>query len=328
MKRYLALLFSALVLSLGCVPAPPTALGLPEATDFPAAQPTQPQTPVPPLGPSVVDTPPLRFVAMGDMGSRLPGQTAMARQLYRAYQREPFAFVLMLGDNIYPNGDVAKWGKASFLDPYAPLLKCGVRFYAALGNHDVLDGHGPASMAFFGMPARYYTFEQGPVRFFALDTNQFDAVQQQWLKHGLGASSAPWNVVFGHHPVYSSGMHGNTRGLLERLRPILTAAATGRNVVYLAGHDHNYERFKPLDGGVHYIVSGGGGASLRPFSKKIRAGSVRRAVAYHAVWLEATAQRLGFTTRDAQGRVLDAGTLAPVRNAILQKPRLPLQTAS
>jgi hypothetical protein len=44
--------------------------------------------------------------------------------------------------------------------------------------------------------------------------------------------------------------------------------------LYLAGHDHDYERFKPVQG-VQYIVSGGGGAYLRNFNKPLPHSLVR-----------------------------------------------------
>ena len=48
--------------------------------------------------------------------------------------------------------------------------------------------------------------------------------------------SADYLIVAGHHPVFSAGVHGNTKYLESNLKPLLEE----NNVsVYLSGHDHN-----------------------------------------------------------------------------------------
>ena len=98
------------------------------------------------------------------------------------------------------------------------------------------------------------------------DTNQSPAT--------LRAESAPWHVavarrpaafrfVFQHHTVFSSGPNGavDPSGVLrELLAPLYTA--TGVDVVF-SGHDHLYERTRPI-GGVVYVTTGAGGAELYP----------------------------------------------------------------
>jgi hypothetical protein len=151
-----------------------------------ACQATPPPTPIAQPKPPASNTQSInRFVAIGDMGSRMAGQYKLATAMAVAYQQQPFAFVLTLGDNIYPDGDVKRRGEASFTQPYKPLLDAGVRFYPSLGNHDVDSGFGPDQLSFFKMPARYYAHTQGNVHCIALDTNQFDDVQQRWLKRQL-----------------------------------------------------------------------------------------------------------------------------------------------
>ncbi len=62
-------------------------------------------------------------------------------------------------------------------------------------------------------------------------------------------------IVYGHHPLYSSGTHGDNQILIDRLQPLL---AVNRADLYLAGHDHNIEIRKTLDG-INQVVSGAGG---------------------------------------------------------------------
>ena len=73
-----------------------------------------------------------------------------------------------------------------------------------------------------------------------------------------------------HHPVYSSGSHGNTNWLHAVVVPLLEAGGVD---LVLAGHDHHYERsYEITDGEITagdplaltYIVAGAGGAGVRP----------------------------------------------------------------
>ena len=50
-------------------------------------------------------------------------------------ERFDFSFVLMLGDNIYAEGTPENYA-ARFERPYKALIDAGVKFYAAIGNHD------------------------------------------------------------------------------------------------------------------------------------------------------------------------------------------------
>jgi hypothetical protein len=263
-----------------------------------------------------------RFVAIGDMGSRMAGQFKLATAMANAYQQHPFTFALTLGDNIYPDGDVKRRGEASFTQPYKPLLDAGVRFYPSLGNHDVDSGFMADQLDFFKMPARYYSFTQGNVRCIALDTNQFDPVQQQWLKRQLSqplpVGKPPyWTIVYGHHPIFSSGMHGNNASLFKSLKPLLEG---GHVDLYLAGHDHDYERFTPVNG-VTYIVSGGGGASLRPFGLVPATGSLVRQSTLEFIQFEATPTQLRYTTTNIKGLPLDEGALTREANMSMKQSR-------
>ena len=84
-----------------------------------------------------------------------------------------------------------------------------------------------------------------------------------WLKNDLAATDKPWKFVFYHQAIYSSGPHGYeswAKAKRELLAPIFEQNHVD---VVFNGHDHDYERTRPITG-VLYIVSGGGGASLYP----------------------------------------------------------------
>lgn len=252
------------------------------------------------------------FVALGDTGSGAKQQFDVANQMTVWHKAHPFSAVVVLGDIIYPAGDVKAFGESRYKKPYQPLMSKGVPFWAILGNHDVLLSKAETQVKFYGMPARYYAKTLGNpalVSVFALDTNTFsqDAQQIAWLEKTLSDSKSQWKIVAGHHPMVSSGEHGND-GELKRLREKLMPILTKYQVpLYLAGHDHGYERFEP-NGGVTQIISGGGGAYLREF-KAAKPGSKIRLKAFHFLSLEATPEQLNIQAIDRDGKLIDTVTL-------------------
>ena len=141
-----------------------------------------------------------------------------------------------------------------FERPYGPLLDAGVRFYAALGNHDE-----PTNRSYppFNMSGeRYYTFAKAPVRFFVLDTNLMDRAQLAWAEDALARADEPWKIVYFHHPLYSDGdRHGSNVELRVILEPLLVRHDV--NVVF-SGHEHIYERTTPQKG-ITYFIQGSSG---------------------------------------------------------------------
>lgn len=207
------------------------------------------------------------FAVIGDSGSGQPPQFAIARRMMIERERTPFDFVIMLGDNIYGLGN-PKYFKPRFEDPYRELLAAGVKFYAALGNHDAHAAADHIKYDNFNMGGRrYYSFVKGDglIEFFVLDTNEtktseLKPEQLSWLEAGLKASTARWKVAYFHHSIYSSGrMHSPYTRLREQIEPLFVKYRV--NVVF-SGHYHVYERIKPQKG-VQYIVAGSGGKLMK-----------------------------------------------------------------
>jgi acid phosphatase len=252
----------------------------------------------------------LRFIAFGDSGTGDDDQCDLGLTMAAYHQKNPYDLALMLGDNIYPDGNLADV-RAKFERPYEELLGRGVKFQAVLGNHDVRKGrekqinyHG---FNMGGRPYRSFTGGNGLAEFFALDSNNFDLQQRQWLESALAASQAKWKIVYFHHPIYSSaGAHGSNRRLRAEIEPLLVRH---RVSAVFSGHDHTYERTKPQNG-VQYFVSGAGG--------KLRRGDLNRRNPFFAsgndetcsfMAVDLTPERFGFTTIDVAGRVIDSGEL-------------------
>jgi hypothetical protein len=233
----------------------------------------------------------IRVLAFGDFGTGSEAQKQLAAAMLQYHKKTPFDFGLTLGDNFYPRGvnglDDPQW-KSKWEDMYSPL---GIKFYATLGNHDWAQPDSPAAEVVYSMkstswrmPAPYYTFTAGPVQFFAFDTMEITDAELSWLDRELSKSQAPWRVVYGHHHIFSA-TRGDNKELVERLLPVLEKHSVD---VYLNGHDHNLQELKS-EGGVHFFVSGGGGANLYPlndydrsvFKSKVNGFTVLEADAAH-----------------------------------------------
>jgi 3',5'-cyclic AMP phosphodiesterase CpdA len=247
----------------------------------------------------------LRFAAIADTGTGDWGQYAVADAMTAYFKQKPFPLVILAGDNIYNDGEIEKV-KAVFEEPYAALLKQGVKFRAILGNHDIRTNNGDDEINYksFNMPSRYYTFRQKSVQFFGIDTNVNSPWQAQlaWLEKSLAESDAPWKIVFGHHPIYSSGHYGSNEAFIRDLTPIFVK----HNVqLYLCGHDHDYERTNPING-TTYIVHGGGShtRSVGRLAETAYSASKRSFVVFEVKDDQITAEAV-----DTKGQIIDKAVI-------------------
>jgi 3',5'-cyclic AMP phosphodiesterase CpdA len=223
---------------------------------------------------TVPDTPvPFTFAVLGDIGD---GSAAESLVIGTLQQHQP-AFAVALGDLAYPVARERALTQRFFL-PTAAYAGEHVIWHV-FGNHDVAgDGGKPLDLASVtprngprGLPAdRNYSFEYGDAHFSVVDTNLARADLQSlvvpWLRKDLASTRRRWKFVMMHHPAYSTGRHHDSRKVKRALVPVLRAAKVD---AVFAGHDHNYQRYKPV-GGVTYIVSGGGGAGLYHFERSSR----------------------------------------------------------
>jgi len=245
----------------------------------------------------------VRFAIVGDTGTGDRPQYEIAARLAGYHRRFEFGFVIMLGDNMYgsqgPDDFVRKFER-----PYRALLDAGVKFYAALGNHDNQQQifYKPFNME----GKRYYTFSKGPAQFFALDSNYMDPKQLAWLDTELRQSGKQWKICFFHHPLYSSGAkHGSETDLRTMVEPVFIRY--GVDVVF-AGHEHFYERLKPQNG-IAYFIQGG--------SAKLRRGNIRESnltakgfdMDLSFMVAQIAGDTLQFQTISRAGALVDSGTV-------------------
>lgn len=248
----------------------------------------------------------LKFGVLGDFGTGSREQYQMADQMAKLHGRFPFEIVVTVGDNLYgserPQDFVRK-----FETPYKPLLDAGVKFYASLGNHDARE---QARYKLFNMDGRtYYTFKapKEDVRFFALESDYPKPEQIAWLERELDNSREKWKIPYFHHPLYSSGgRHGSDLTLRKTLEPLFIKYGVS---VVLTGHDHFYERIKPQNGIVYFVVGAGG---------KLREGNIDRGTGLTArgfdtdlsfMAAEISGDEMYFNTIARSGKVIDSGVI-------------------
>jgi len=262
---------------------------------------------------------PLTFAVIGDTGTGRPVQFEVARQMKAYHDKVGFEFVLMAGDNIYPNGEPALL-KPRFEEPYQELLRAGVKFYAVLGNHDVVKGlEAQTKYEKFNMDGhRYYKFKKGVglfdflkgeglIEFFALDTTEMNAAQLAWLGESLTGSKARWKVAFMHKPLYSSAAkHGSTKSLRPLLEPLLVRYKVD---VVFAGHDHVYERIKPQQGIYHFVTGTGGSLRRGNINRKSRLFAAGNDETNSFLIVEVGESQMKVECIGANGAVLDSVTI-------------------
>jgi hypothetical protein len=245
----------------------------------------------------------VKFAVIGDAGTGEKPQLEIAAQMLERRAEVAYDLVLMVGDNFYGAQRPADLEKKFGL-PYAALLKAGVSFRAALGNHDQAATVNYDPIAMEGR--RYYTYVKGNVRFLVLDTNVIDASQLAWADGVLRAAREPWKIAYFHHPLYSNaGRHGSAVDVRVLIEPLLLAH--GVQVVF-AGHDHIYERLKPQKGIHHFVVGSSG---------QLRRGDLRTSATTAAgfdqdqafLLVEISGDELFFEAISRKGVVVDSGQI-------------------
>jgi hypothetical protein len=197
----------------------------------------------------------VRFLVIGDAGTGGREQYQVANEILAFRKRFPFTFAIMLGDNIYGFERPQDFDR-KFIRPYKALLDAGVEFNAALGNHD--DPNQRYYKPFNLGGSRYRTFKKGNVRFFVIDSNYLDPDQLKWLEKELSASQSEWKIAYFHHPLYTTARRGPEVEVRAVLEPLFVKY--GVDAVFV-GHEHVYERYKPIKGIYYFTV--GGAAKLR-----------------------------------------------------------------
>ncbi|KAA6212794.1 alkaline phosphatase [Streptomyces albofaciens JCM 4342] len=208
-------------------------------------------------------------VAAGDIAERCTASSSSCVHPKTAAQVKKIdpAFVLTMGDNQYDDARLKDFQK--YYDTSWGAFKA--KTHPVAGNHETYDPAGKLSgyKSYFGSVAypkgkSYYSFDHGNWHFVALDSNSLDSAQTKWLKDDLAGNSKKCVAAYWHHPLFSSGEHGNQPVSRSVWKLLYDAKAE----LVLNGHDHHYERFAPQDpdgkadpDGLVELLAGMGGAN-------------------------------------------------------------------
>jgi len=209
---------------------------------------------------------PFEFVLYGDNRTR-PDAHKMVIEAVLAHSHPDF--VVQTGDMVADGADASLW--PTFFSIERELLR-HVAFYPSLGNHE----HNATDYYDFFQAAPYYSFDWGKAHFAIFNSDLANAApteagrqafwkeQTAWLEDDLRKSQgATFRFVAAHHPPMTAvssrqGDNPHITALMPMFEKYHVTAA-------LFGHDHNYQHY--LKNGVHYLISGGGGAPLYDVDK-------------------------------------------------------------
>jgi len=260
------------------------------------------------------------LLAAGDIAScSSSGDEATAAAL----AAQPSATVATLGDNAYERGSPAEYAGC-----YAPSWGASrQRTKPSPGNHDYATAGAAGYFGYFGAAAGdttngYYSYDVGAWHVVALNSNCSvvscapGSAQERWLRADLVAHPTACTLAYWHHPRFSSGtVHGST----TTVAPLWQALYDNNADIVLQGHEHNYERFGPLDTagkvdperGLRSFVVGTGGRSHYQFGSTVPGSEVRNSDTYGV--LQLTMRANGFTWQflpEAGKRFSDSGSAA------------------
>ena len=176
--------------------------------------------------------------------------------------------VLTLGDNVYDHGTLSEYKNC--FDPtwgqYSDRIK------PVPGNHEYLTSGASGYFQYFNNIPPYYAYDLGSWRIYALNSEidvSASSEQVKWLEADLGANPRQCVLAYWHQPRWSSGKSHGGAEAYQTLWQILYEA--GAELV-LNGHEHNYERFAPMNAtgqadpqGLREFVVGTGGRNHYDF---------------------------------------------------------------
>ncbi len=215
--------------------------------------------------------PPGQPLVVSAVGDGSGGQTAETDVVNRISSWNPNLF-LYLGD-VYENGRAMEfdnwYGKPGAAGTYG-------QFYSisdpAIGNHEYVGSDINGYEWYWNNVPPYYSYNAGGWHFISLNniskfignspTNANYIAETNWLKQDLVHDKSACTIAYFHEPMFNVGPEGsatNTTGIWQIL-------AQNHVTLVLNGHDHDYQRWVPMDqngtpssNGTTEIIDGSGG---------------------------------------------------------------------
>ena len=260
--------------------------------------------------------PPAQPVIVGATGDGADGGARADAVIDEITSWNPDLF-LYLGD-VYDNGtneEMASWygqpGErwARMRDITAPTI----------GNHEYLNGNGRPYFDYWNGVPHFYAFDAGAWRIVVLDSmKSFDGYspgspQYEWLSDELVNDQHECTLVSFHHPRFSVGKYEGS----PWLQPLWALMADNGVDIAVTGHDHNYQRWKPLGAsgsfsskGMRQFVAGTGGHESYAIQRND--GRVAEAVGLvdGAIRFELEPGKARFSFVKSNGQQMDSGQFA------------------
>jgi hypothetical protein len=280
-----------------------------------SAPPTNSAHFVPATGTTPKNGGPFVVAAAGDGAS---GETNSLKVVKLISSINPDLF-LYLGD-VYEQGS-----KAEFYNYYGLQ---GTAFGAfrsitnpTVGNHEYLTNAAQGYFSYWDNIPDYYSYDAGGWHFISLNSNYnrigvgSTSSQYQWLAQDLAAHANACTVVYYHHPLFNIGPEGATSAMSE----IWALLAKNGVSIVINGHDHDYQRWAPLDGsgspsstGITEFVAGGGGHGLQKFKntdKRVAFSDDMNPEAFGVLMLSLHPTQADFSYISDSGTPIDSGTV-------------------
>ncbi len=270
----------------------------------------QPSSGIPPANGA-----PFVVVATGDGAS---GETNATNVTNLMASINPNLF-LYLGD-VYEKGSVAE-----FYNWYGPQGTNFGRFRSltnpTIGNHEYTSGAAPGYFDYWDNIPNYYSYDAGGWHFISLNSNSafigVDTTSPQyvWLAADLAAHANTCTIAYYHHPLFNIGPEGNKTSMA----PIWALMVQNGVSIVINGHDHDYQRWVPLDAngnpsstGITEFVAGGGGHGLQTFrttDSRVAFSTDANPGAFGALKLTLNTSGANFSYINTSGATVDSGVI-------------------
>ncbi len=206
----------------------------------------------------------LTFAYLGDVqpaGNSEEDYASWSRFVQKVYQQHPeLRFAVLGGDGV--NSGISQQ-QFDQLFAAAELVFSQVPLFSAVGNHESNFPSGKPELylerfAFpkngpEGFSEEFYSFDAGNCHILVVNSWIFSGEQKltdgdyariaQWLRQDLASSTADWQVVVSHLPLYAVHSDTNAQKMQDAWREIFEDYGVD---LVLEGHQHVYSRSFPL----------------------------------------------------------------------------------
>ena len=189
-----------------------------------------------------------------------------------------------------------------------------------IGNHEYLTTNGAGYFNYWNNEPHYYSYDAAGWHFISLDANQpaMSAAawnnQLSWLQTDLAAHAGACTLAYWHQPLFNIGQEGPA----AQTQAFWSALSAAHASIVVNGHDHNYQRWQPMDAagnvsasGVTEFVAGTAGHGTTPFittDTRMAAGTAA-ATSIGALKLSLSPASAAFQFVQSNGTVFDSGTV-------------------